>query len=215
MVTDPVNAGYFRLVTSRPLPRDLRASDADRERVVALLAEAAGDGRLTLDEHAERVQHAYRARTLGELARLTEDLAAPSAQPLRLDSSRTVAAFFANQRREGRWVVPDRMVVTAVGAHVVLDLREAILQGLHTIVHASLVGAQLHLFVPEGLRVAVVPARYPGRAGSDLEPRPVDPGAAGSPLVEVRAFTVAGRVRVHAPRRSSGRWRGWTRRQGR
>ena len=55
MVTGLVKAGYFRLVTSKPLPRDLRASDADRERVVAVLAEAAGDGRLTLDELNERV----------------------------------------------------------------------------------------------------------------------------------------------------------------
>ena len=164
MVTGPVKAGYFRLVTSRPLPRDLRASDADRERVVAVLAEAAGDGRLTLDEHTERVHRAYSARTLGELARLTEDLVEPSAQPLRLDASRSVAALFTTQRREGRWVMPDRLVVTAVGGHVVLDLREALLQGLHTIVHATLIGGQLHLLVPEGVRVAVMNARQPGRA---------------------------------------------------
>jgi hypothetical protein len=206
---------YFLHVTSRPQPRDLRASDADRERVVAVLAEAAGDGRLTLDEHAERVQRAYRARTLGELAGLTEDLVAPSAQPLRLDSSRTIAAFFTTQRREGRWVMPDRLVVTAVGGHVVLDLREALLQGLHTIVHATLIGGQLHLLVPQGVRVAVVGAHYPSRVASDLEPRPVPAGAPGSPVVEVRAFTVAGRVRVHTPRRPVARWlsRAW--RQGR
>jgi len=214
MVTDQVGAGYFLHVTSRPLPRDLRASDADRERVVAVLADAAADGRLTLDEHTERVQRAYQARTLGELARLTEDLAAPSAQPLRLDSSRTVAAFFTTQRREGRWVMPDRLVVTAVGGHVVLDLREALLQGLHTIVHATLIGGQLHLLVPEGVRVAVVSARQPGRAGPDLEPRPAA-AVPGSPLVEVRAFTVAGRVRVHTPRRQSGRWLGRSWRRGR
>jgi hypothetical protein len=208
MVTDLVKAGYFLQVTSRPPPRDLRASDADRERVVAVLAEAAGDGRLTLDEHAERVERAYKARTLGELAGLTEDLAAPSAQPLRLDGSRSVAAFFTTQRREGRWVVPDRLVATAVGGHVVLDLREALLQGLHTIVHATLIGGQLHLLVPEGVRVAVVTARQPGRAGSDMEPRAVPPGIPGSPLVEVRAFTVAGRVRVHTPRRAGGRFLG-------
>jgi DUF1707 SHOCT-like domain len=192
----------------------MRASDADRERVVAVLAEAAGDGRLTLDEHTERVQRAYQARTLGELAGLTEDLAAPSAQPLRLDSSRSVAAFFTTQRREGRWVMPDRLVVTAVGGHVVLDLREALLQGLHTIVHATLIGGQLHLLVPGGVRVTVVSARQPGRAGPDLEPRPAA-AVPGSPLVEVRAFTVAGRVRVHTPRRQSGRWLGRSWRRGR
>jgi uncharacterized protein DUF1707 len=208
-----VKAGYFLQVRSRPPPRDLRASDADRERVVAVLAEAAGDGRLSLDEHAERVHRAYRARTLGELAGLTEDLVAPSAQPLRLDGSRSVAAFFTTQRREGRWVMPDRLVVTAVGGHVVLDLREALLQGLHTIVHATLIGGQLHLLVPEVVRVAVVGARSPGRAGPDLEPRPVVAAAPTSPLVEVRAFTVAGRVRVHTPRRLGwSRW--WGRRPG-
>jgi uncharacterized protein DUF1707 len=215
MVTVLVKAGYFRGMTSRPAPRDLRASDADRERVVAVLAEAVADGRLTLDEHAERVQRAYQGRTLGELARLTEDLVAPSAQPLRLDGSRSVAAFFATQRREGRWVVPDRLVVTAVGGHVVLDLREALLQSMHTIVHATLIGGQLHMLVPEGVRVVVTGSRYPGRVGTDLEPSPVPPAMPGSPLVEVRAFTVAGRVRVHTPRRKASGWLGRSRRQGR
>src|SRR5262249_57939002 len=161
----------------------LRASDADRERVVAVLAEAAGDGRLTLEEHTERVHRAYRARTLGELASLTEDLVAPSAQPLRLDASRSVAALFTTQRREGRWVMPDRLVVTAVGGSVVLDLREALLQGLHTIVHATLIGGHLHLLVPEGGRGAGGGARRPGRGGSDPEPRPPAPGRPGVPPV--------------------------------
>ncbi|MGN6172999.1 MAG: DUF1707 SHOCT-like domain-containing protein [Streptosporangiaceae bacterium] len=199
---------------SRPQPRNLRASDADRERVVAVLAEATADGRLTLDEHTERVHRAYRARTLGELARLTEDLAAPSAQPLRLDGTRSVAAFFTTQRREGRWVMPDRLVATAVGGHIVLDLREALLQGLHTIVHATLIGGQLHLLVPQGVHVSVVGARQPGRPGSDVEPRPVAAGAPGSPVIEVRAVTVAGRVRVHTPR-PAGRRLGWSRRRSR
>ena len=75
-------------MTSRPAPRDLRASDIDRERVVALLTEAAGDGRLTLGEHAERAGQAYAARTLGELSELTADLVAPAAQPIRLDARR-------------------------------------------------------------------------------------------------------------------------------
>lgn len=214
MVTGLVKAGYFHEVMSRPQPRDLRASDTDRERVVAVLAEAAADGRLTLDEHAERVHRAYRARTLGELAGLTTDLVAPSAQPLRLDGSRSVAAFFTTQRREGRWVMPDRLIATAVSGTIVLDLREALLQGLHTIVHATLIGGQLQLLVPEGVRVAVVNTRQPGRTGSDLQPRPAPAGVPGSPLVEVRAFTVAGRVRVHTPR-PAGRRLGWSRRRTR
>lgn len=192
-------------------PSDLRASDVDRERVVAVLAEAAGDGRLTLEEHAERVQRAYRARTLGELAGLTKDLVPAAAQPLRLDDSRSVAAFFSAVRREGRWVMPDRLSVTAVGGQVTLDLREAILQSLHTIVHATLIGGHLHILVPEGVNVVVTAARQSGRVGPDLTPRsgPAGPAAsAGSPLIEVRSFSVGGHVRVHTPRRQGGWWPG-------
>ncbi|HEY2307906.1 MAG TPA: DUF1707 domain-containing protein, partial [Streptosporangiaceae bacterium] len=76
-------------------PSDLRASDDDRERVVEVLAAAVADGRLTLEEHSHRVERAYQARTLGELATLTTDLASAAGQPLQLNDSRTVTAFFA------------------------------------------------------------------------------------------------------------------------
>jgi hypothetical protein len=197
-------------VTPVRKPSDLRASDDDRERVVAVLAEAAGDGRLTLEEHSERVQRAYRARTLGELAGLTRDLVPAGAQPLQLDDSRAVTAFFTTSRREGRWVMPDRLSVTAVGGQVILDLREALLQGMYTIVHATLVGGSLHMLVPEGVSVRVTASRYSSRAGADLSPRPGPATRAatreGTPLIEVRTFSVAGQVRVHTPRRG-GSWR--------
>lgn len=53
---------------------DLRASDADRERAVAVLRREVGTGRLTLDEFSERAAAAYAARTVGGLADLTRDL---------------------------------------------------------------------------------------------------------------------------------------------
>lgn len=197
-------------MTVVPHPRDLRASDADRERVAAVLHEAAADGRLTAEEHSERTQRAYDARTLGQLAELTQDLLLPSAQPIRLDDSRAATAFFATTRREGRWVVPARWDVTAVGGHVIADLREAILQSRHTIVAATLIGGQLHLLVPQGVAVRVVPARHPWRAGTQAAPLPAPlPGQQpppDAPFIDVRAFTVAGRVRVHTPRPPS-RWR--------
>jgi hypothetical protein len=204
-------------VTPARKPSDLRASDADRERVVAVLAEAAADGRLTLEEHSERVQRAYQARTLGELAVLTRDLVPAGEQPLRVDDSRAVTAFFATSRREGRWVMPDRLSVTAVGGQVILDLREAVLQSVHTILHATLVGGQLHMLVPAGVNVVVTTSRYSGRTGTDLSPRPAPANPAArpdSPLIEVRAFSVAGHVRVHTPRRPRGRWRGRPGRRG-
>jgi hypothetical protein len=197
---------YFRQVSPARKPSDLRASDDDRERVVEVLAAAVADGRLTFEEHSHRVQRAYQARTLGELATLTTDLASAAGQPLQLDDSRTVTALFATVQRDGRWVVPDRLTVTVVGGQVTLDMREALLQGMHTVLHATLVGGQLHLVVPERVQVMVTRSRQPGRIQPDLAARRM-PAPAGSPLIEVRAYTVAGRVHVHAPRRGGTRWR--------
>lgn len=183
----------------RQSPRDLRASDADRERVVTLLAEAAGDGRITLEEHAHRVQRAYTARTLGDLAGLTDDLALPGAQPLRLDSSRAVTAFFTTERRDGRWVVPDRLVVTAIGGQVVLDLREALLQGQRTVMYASAMGGQINLLVPAGITVITrnLSASLPG---APPDPRPVPVVPPGTPVIELHTLTVMGRIHVRTPR---------------
>lgn len=53
---------------------DIRAGDADRDRVIGRLREAFAEGRLTDDEFRERMDRAQEARTFGELAVLTEDL---------------------------------------------------------------------------------------------------------------------------------------------
>jgi hypothetical protein len=57
----------------------MRASDADRHRVVDALQRHTEAGRLSLDEFTERVDSAYAARTLAELAAVTRDLPAESA----------------------------------------------------------------------------------------------------------------------------------------
>ncbi|MEV4638222.1 DUF1707 domain-containing protein [Actinoplanes sp. NPDC049548] len=57
----------------------MRASDEDRQRIVAALERHTGAGRLTLDEFAQRVGVAADARTLDELAAVVSDL--PAEQP--------------------------------------------------------------------------------------------------------------------------------------
>ena len=52
----------------------LRASDADRERVVEILRGHTAEGRITAEEFDERMTAAYAARTMGALAELTTDL---------------------------------------------------------------------------------------------------------------------------------------------
>ena len=53
---------------------DIRASDAERERVATLLRDHAAEGRLEVDELDERLRRAYAARTRSELDVLTADL---------------------------------------------------------------------------------------------------------------------------------------------
>ena len=174
-----------------------------------LLAQAAADGRLTWEEHAGRVQRAYTARTLGQLAELTEDLARPDEQPFRLDTSRAVTAFFATERREGRWVVPDRLVVTAIGGQVVLDLREALLHGQRTMMYATALGGQVHLLVPPGITVRThgMPG-FAALAGGPDQPAegstPAPAPAPGAPVIELHTLTMLGRIHVRTPRPRRG-----------
>jgi Domain of unknown function (DUF1707)/Cell wall-active antibiotics response 4TMS YvqF len=183
--------------------------------VLVLLNEAAADGRLTLGEHSERAERACSARTLGELAALTTDLAAASAQPIRLDTRRPVAGIFGRERRDGRWVVPDRLAVTAVFGEVVLDLREAMLQSQRSTILATVMGGTLQLIVPEGIAVEVTGTAVLSRKNRTTSagglPRknavPVGaPAPPGMPVIEVRALALGGRVKIVRPRRS--RWRG-------
>jgi len=57
--------------------REIRASDADRDRTVAELTEHHVQGRLDSDELRQRTQLAYSAKTSGELTRLLSDLPGP------------------------------------------------------------------------------------------------------------------------------------------
>ena len=59
----------------------IRASDQDREQVVARLNEAVGKGLLTLPEAEERIAAAYAARHLDDLTPLTADLPQPEPTP--------------------------------------------------------------------------------------------------------------------------------------
>jgi hypothetical protein len=62
-----------------PSESSLRASDADRERVVESLREHYAAGRLSDEELSERVETVYGVRTMSELQALTADLPSPPA----------------------------------------------------------------------------------------------------------------------------------------
>jgi hypothetical protein len=79
----PVEAFWesFRLDPRQPGHASMRASDADREIVRAVLADAYADGRLTREEYDDRLNALYESRTLGEVPALVTDLVPPDSPP--------------------------------------------------------------------------------------------------------------------------------------
>jgi hypothetical protein len=111
------------------LPKnDLRASHEDRDRIAETLRVAAGDGRLTAEELDERLESALTAKTYGELAVLVTDLptaahevAVPSAAKdlVRID------CHSGQAKRDGRWVVPQRLEAKVTSGRICLDFSQA------------------------------------------------------------------------------------------
>lgn len=165
---------------------------------MSLLGDAVSDGRLTPEEHAERLERASTAVTLGDLAGLTTDLAGPEAQPLRLDGTRPVLAMFGSQHRTGRWVVPDRLTVTAILGEVVIDFRDALLQSQRVILYTTVLGGRLRLLVPDGVDVEVTGSGEPARQRGTVA-RPPGLNEPPRPVIEVRGLMVWGRVQVVTP----------------
>jgi hypothetical protein len=94
--------------------RDLRIGDADREQAAADLAEHYAQGRLTTEEHRERLDQIWAARTRRELAPVFADLPGHSFQ-----ATRTVPRP-TTRRPVWRRVPPPLLVLFAVVAAVAI-----------------------------------------------------------------------------------------------
>ncbi len=166
-----------------------------------------------MPEHEERLDRALAARTLGELTKLTADLALPSGQPIRLYPRRSVAAAFARERRDGRWVVPEVFPVTAFFGNVVLDLREAVFQKQRITIHATAVAGQIRLIVPAGVAVELAGQSFLGTRSVRSRPAATAQAEQVNAVIEVRTITLGGSVKVVTARRP--RWRAGLRRNPR
>jgi hypothetical protein len=176
----------------------VRASDSERELTVEALRAAAVEGRLTLEELAERVEGALVATTRNELAPLTVDLPAPS-RPARTGraGSRWIVGVMGGGDRKGRWRIASRCTVVNVMGGADLDLRDALIESAETVITVvSLMGGS-DIVVPEGVEVELGGFAFMG--GNDLKiggPRP----RPGAPVVRVRAFSLMGGTDVKSER---------------
>jgi len=130
--------------------RDLRISNADRERVIEHLQACTGDGRLDLDEFAERVDAVYAARTFGDLEPVTADLPALDApdRPVVDTAALEIRTVGSAIKRGGRWLVPRSMSVSAKGASIKLDMTEAVIPHTHVDVDVDVKGSSVTLVLP-------------------------------------------------------------------
>jgi hypothetical protein len=155
----------------------MRASDADRDRVMDVLRVAAGEGRLTPDELDERLEAALSARTFGDLAALTADLVAA---PLGVAMAQAEDVLRIDQRggsvrRTGRWMVPRRLELRSSWCDVWLDFTDAVITHDTLRIDLNMRGGSLVLLAGPGLVVDAdsLMVRY-----ADIKIRPgAEPGA--------------------------------------
>ena len=115
-------------------PAQLRVSDDDRHKVAEILRDAAGEGRIDLDELDERLEAAYAAKTYADLVPITVDLPAhePSNPPVprretlpATTSHNSSFAVMGECKRQGAWLVPAPHTAFSMMGSVTLDLRSA------------------------------------------------------------------------------------------
>ncbi|MEU1851823.1 DUF1707 domain-containing protein [Streptomyces sp. NPDC019990] len=192
---------------------DLRASDADRERVAGILRDAVAEGRLDMAEFEERLDATYRARTYGELAPITRDLPAAgvtapsvslSKQPAggpdwaeRIvggeGSSTWAVAVMSGFQRKGRWTMPRRFTCFAFWGGGEIDLREANFTDREVEVNAIAIMGGVDVIVPPGVEVVVRGIGVMGGFDHREEGVTGDPGA---PRVIVTGFAFWGGVGI-------------------
>ncbi|WP_067454616.1 DUF1707 SHOCT-like domain-containing protein [Actinomadura macra] len=80
---------------------DIRASDADRDRVAASLREHCAVGRISVEEMNERLDLVYEARTLGRLQEITSDLPEEDLYQLPVPASQAKSTASVAPRPQG------------------------------------------------------------------------------------------------------------------
>jgi hypothetical protein len=189
-------------------PRQLRASDADRERVAEVLRTAAAEGRLDLDEVDERLHAVYAARTYADLEPVVRDLPAAGSTPMpvldgvpprpgEVPSSGTAVAVLSGFTRRGPWLVPKVFTSFSFWGGGTIDLREARILHGEVKIRAFAVMGGVNVIVPEDAEVHVTGAGFMGGFGQDAS----GPGRHGAPRITVTGFAFWGGVGVERKRR--------------
>lgn len=195
----------------RPDPRNLRASDADRERVAKVLHDSMAEGRLTVAELEERLSSVYAAKTIGELEPVLSDLPvdlqdlAPGAHPAPVPGfqppdrriggrpvSHNAVAVMSGVERHGAWVVPEKFNVVCVMGGAELDLTEAHFAAGEVTIQITAIMGGAEIRVPDDITVHVSGFGFMGAFVDEAHVT----GAPGGPVVRITGFAMMGGVAV-------------------
>ncbi|MEU2787785.1 DUF1707 domain-containing protein [Streptomyces sp. NPDC007100] len=185
---------------------DLRASDADRDRVAEILRDALAEGRLAMEEFDERLTAAYQARTVGALRPLVADLPQPGhggvpaarapGRPAWREriggepSSRRAFAVWSGFVRKGRWTVPRMFTAGVFQGGGQLDLRDANFEAGEVTLRCFAFMGGMEVVVPPGVEVQVTGWGFMG----GFEPDDGALGEPGAPRVRITGFAMMGGV---------------------
>jgi hypothetical protein len=200
-MTDPGSQPPPSLDPPAPLPA-LRASDVERERAADQLRQAAGEGRLTVDELDERLTRCYAATTVAELAALTVDVVvsghdrvpgsagAPGAvvKPGPGGSS-TIISILSGSDRSGRWRVAPRLKVISVMGGADIDLTDAEFASPVTLITVFSLMGGADIRVPDGVEVHITKFALLGGNDVELSDQAPPPGA---PVIHLRMLSIMG-----------------------
>jgi hypothetical protein len=186
-------------------PGELRASHEDRDRVAELLRVAAGDGRLTAEELDERLEKALTARTYGELAALSRDLPAAPGLPVGtqapgLKNTIRIDRHSGHAKRDGRWLVPQRIEVRVTSGYITLDFTEAVITHPSLQIDADVRSGRLTLVTRPGVVVDADDVAV--RSGNVKVRAPEGPEVPVILRIHVSGQVGSGSITARSPRRA-------------
>lgn len=195
-------------------PARLRVSDADRHQVAEILREAAGEGRLDIEELDQRLESTYAAKVYADLVPITADLPTgsglvsldkpqppvaprpPSANlPVTAIAYSSSVTVFGGVDRKGLWLVPDQHTAFAMMGAIELDLREAQFADREVTINANVVMGAIDVIVNAHTHVIVDGIGIMGafeQSRDKVEPELT----ADSQVVRVKGFALMGAVSV-------------------
>jgi hypothetical protein len=183
-----------------PERNEMRISDAERDNAASILRDAAGDGRLDLEELDERLTAVYAAKTYGDLEPVTRDLPSASSAPAvprgdRIGGTPTSSlgvGIMGGFERKGPWVVPETFNAVAFWGGGEIDLREARFAAPQVTIRAFAVMGGIEILVPEDAEVHVSGIGIMG----GFDHRASGVGAPGAPRIIVTGLAFWGGVSV-------------------